>query len=295
MRRLFSFLFIAMFFAACEKNITIESQGAQPLLVVEAEIENGEPPTVVLSKSLDYFGKINPDILANSFVRGARVNISNGTVTEQLREYTIPLTNGYSFTFYSVAPTSSFEGALNKSYTLNIEAEGKQYNAVTTIPSITRRIDSLWWKPVPLTQGADTNWVAVMVKAFDKPGLGDYVRYFTKRNREEFLPGDPSVFDDDVIDGTTYEIQVARGQDRNAVSNDGDYKTFFRKGDTVVFKVCNIDKATYDFWRTMEFTYQSIGNPFASPVKVVSNIKGAPALGYFGGYGTQYRTLIIPK
>ena len=53
-------------------------------------------------------------------------------------------------------------------------------------------------------------------------------------------------------------------------------------------------KATYDFWRTMEFTYASVGNPFASPTKVMSNMQGG-ALGYFGGYASQYRTLIIPR
>jgi hypothetical protein len=44
----------------------------------------------------------------------------------------------------------------------------------------------------------------------------------------------------------------------------------------------------------MEYTYASVGNPFASPVKVLSNISNN-ALGYFGGYASQYRTIIIPR
>jgi hypothetical protein len=43
----------------------------------------------------------------------------------------------------------------------------------------------------------------------------------------------------------------------------------------------------------MEFSYASLGDPFSSPTKVLSNIKG-DALGYFGGYASQYRTIIIP-
>jgi hypothetical protein len=58
-------------------------------------------------------------------------------------------------------------------------------------------------------------------------------------------------------------------------------------------KFTNIDKATFDFWRTMEYSYSSIGNPFASPTTVQGNIKGA--LGYFGGYAAQYKRLIIPR
>jgi hypothetical protein len=44
----------------------------------------------------------------------------------------------------------------------------------------------------------------------------------------------------------------------------------------------------------MEFTYSSVGNPFSSPTKVIGNITGG-ALGYFGGYASQFITLIIPR
>ncbi len=67
------------------------------------------------------------------------------------------------------------------------------------------------------------------------------------------------------------KLQVERGVDRNEDLPE-DY-SFFDKGDTVTLKLCNIDKATFDFWRTMEFSYSSIGNPFSSPTKVMSNIK----------------------
>ena len=131
-----------------------------------------------------------------------------------------------------------------------------------------------------------------MVKATDPPGLGDYVRYFTKQNSDPFFPGLNSVFDDQVIDNSTYDIQVERGVDRNHSQPEG--YAFFDKGDTVTLKLSNIDKATYDFWRTMEFTYISVGNPFSSPTRVLSNISNG-GLGYFGGYASQYRTIIIPQ
>jgi hypothetical protein len=70
--------------------------------------------------------------------------------------------------------------------------------------------------------------------------------------------------------------------------------SFFRLGDTVTVKFTNIDKTTYDFWRTMEYSYSSIGNPFSSPTKVLGNIHGG-ALGYFGGYAVQYKSLVIAK
>lgn len=276
----------------CEKDITIDLISEEPKLVVEATIENGQPPVVVLTRSLDYYAVISPQQLANSFVRGAEVFISHGAQTHQLKEYSTQV-GGFNLIHYSIDSgnlSTAIIGQLNQQYTLRIVAGGKEYKATTTIPGLTKRIDSVWWKPAP--PQADPDQVIVMVKATDPPGFGDYMRYYTKRNSGPFLAPFAATLDDQFIDGTTYELPVEPGIDRNREITDRD--RFFVKGDTVTLKLSNIDKATYDFWRTMEFAYASVGNPFATPIKVQSNISGN-ALGYFGGYASQYRTLIIPQ
>lgn len=277
----------------CEKNIDIKLKTTEPELVVEATIENGQAPIVSLSKSLNYFSQISPSILENSFIHGAAVYISNGTLTHQLKEYKIPVSGSYNIYYYSIDSSNlstAFVGELNSKYSLRIDWDGNEYTATTTIPKITKKIDSLFWQQAPGNN--DSGKVALMVIATDPPGYGDYIRYFTKRNDEPFYPGLTSVFDDQIIDGTTYEVRIDRGVDRNA-SRPDDYM-FFNKGDTITLKLCNIDKATFDFWRTMEFSYTSVGNPFSSPTQVLSNINGN-ALGYFGGYAAQFRTIIVPK
>jgi hypothetical protein len=292
--RLLVFAIIVPFlFWSCERDIEIKLKQQEPKLVVEATIENGEPPMVILTSSLNYFSKISPELLAQSFVRGADVFISNGSKTHQLKEYAVPLGSGYNFFYYSIDSanlSTAFVGELNKTYSLRIATGGKEYTASTTIPGITKIIDSIWWKKAPAQ--TDTSKIVVMVRATDPPGFGDYIRYFTKRNHEPFLPPTNSAFDDLFVDGTTYELPVDPGVDRNNPPDDDE--KFFRRGDTLQFKLSNIDKVTFDFWRTMEFSYQSVGNPFSTPVKVLGNISGN-ALGYFGGYASQYRTLIIPK
>jgi hypothetical protein len=283
----------SLFFTSCEKGIDFKLENVNPKLVVEATIENDQAPVVYLSKSFAYFSEINPAIIAQGFVHNADVYVSNGITTHKLKEYTVPIGGGFNFYYYSIDSSNlstAFTGQLNKQYSLRIISEGKEYTATTKIPLITRRIDSLYWKPAPL--GNPVTKVSVMIKATDPTGFGDYIRYFTKRNKEPFYPGLNSVFDDQVIDGSTYEIQVDRGIERTGSAEEG--YSFFEKGDTVTLKLCNIDKATYDFWRTMEFTYVSVGNPFSSPTKVITNISGG-GLGYFGGYAAQYRTLIIPE
>ena len=124
------------------------------------------------------------------------------------------------------------------------------------------------------------------------PGGRDAERDWTRRNNEEFLPGAASVYDDLVIDGTSYELEVEPGINRSDAKDEDERA--FRRGDTVTLKLASIDKATYDFWRTMEYNYTSVGNPFSTPTKVLGNISNG-ALGYFGGYASQYKTVLIPR
>lgn len=278
----------------CEKSVTFKLEETDARLVVDATIENGQPPIVVLSKSMNYFSEINLDILLNSFVHGARITLSNGTKTHVLKEQSYKTNVGIEIFYYSIDSSvlsTAFTGEFNKSYALQIVSNGKTYTSATTIPALTKKIDSLWWTKVP--NHFDTSKVVLMTKVTDPSGYGNYIRYFTKTGKGPFLPGLNSVFDDQIIDGTTYEVEVERGVDKNDKIDFEEY-SFFSRGDTVTVKFCNIDKKTYDFWRTMEYSYASIGNPFSSPTKVLSNIEGG-ALGYFGGYAVQYSSLIIPR
>jgi hypothetical protein len=284
-------LILTLILASCEKAVTFDLDEVEPKLVVEATIENDQPPIVILSKSLKFFSDISPSILAASVVKNAEVYVSNGTLTHRLIRYSVPIGNDTLY-YYSSNPSdpTSFEGELNTQYSLRILVDGTEYTATTTIPNITKRIDSIFWKPAPGSNSAGK--AVIMVKVTDPPGYGDYVRYFTQRNSEPMYPAINSVFDDQIIDGTTYEVEAERGVDRNADLEEG--YTFFDRGDTVVFKLSNIDKATFEFWRTMEFSYASIGNPFSTPTRVLSNISNN-ALGYFGGYASQFRSIWIPR
>lgn len=248
---------------------------------------------MILSRSLNYFSKITPALLLGSFVKGAQISISDGTTTKSLKEFSLKSQANIDLSYYSMDSTGAdaYIGQLGKAYTLQINVDGVTYTASTTIPQRASTVDSLWWKKS--LNNPDVNKVLLKARVTDPPGYGNYIRYYTQVGKGPFLPGLNSVFDDQIIDGTAYEVSVDRGVDRNEEIDIETY-AFFNLGDTVSVKFCNIDRATYDFWRTMEFSYSSIGNPFSSPTKVLGNIQGG-ALGYFGGYATQFRTLIIRK
>lgn len=287
-------LLLAALLPGCEKSISFTPDDATPSLVVEATIENGEAPTVILTTSLSYFSKISPEILAGSFVHNAEVTMSNGSKTHRLKEYEVPIGGGISVYYYSIDSSSlatSFEGETSTDYTLRIVSATREYQARTRIPALAKKIDSLWWKNAPNPE--DSAKAVIMATTTDPPGLGNYIRYYTRVDDGLFFPGLNSVFDDQIVDGKTYSLQVDRGVDRNEEFDFEEY-AFFDKGDTVTLKLANIDKATFDFWRTMEYSYSSIGNPFSSPTKVLGNISGG-ALGYFGGYASDFKTIVIPR
>jgi Domain of unknown function (DUF4249) len=283
-------------FIACEKKVDFDLKESSTLLTVDASIESNDAPVVILTKSLNYFSKVSADVIANSLVKDAEVFISDGTKTHQLKRYdiTIPGAN-VDFSFYSsdpASPTTIITGEFGKTYSLRIIWQGKEYTSTTTIPLLTKKIDSIWTVRPPNTPDTSKRMV-VRARVTDPPGFGNYIRYFTKVNSEPFNPGLNSVFDDALVNNSTYIVDVDKGVDRNT-DIDFDNYGFFAKGDTVTVRFSNIDKATYDFWRTVEFSYQSIGNPFSSPTKILGNISNG-ALGYFGGYANQFKTVIIPK
>ena len=283
-------LFAVIFLSACEKDVTLKLDDAVPLLVVDGQIEDGQPPIIVLTKSLGYFSKIDAQTLAGTFVRNAEVFISNGILTHKLKEYATPLAPGFTGYFYSndnLNPSTAFLGQLNKTYSLRVVAEGKEYTSTTFIPTNAITLDSIYTRPAPLNP--DTSKRTLQLKSTDPAGLGNYGRYFTKKNSGTFLPGENSVFDDQVIDGSTFTVQLPQGIDRNNPPKAD--SSFFKRGDTITLKYCNIPQSAYVFWSTWEFAFQGIGNPFSQPNKVLGNISNG-ALGAFCGYAVKYKTII---
>ena len=293
MKTLFIFCLIAPLLFSCEKSIPITIKSSSPKLVVDGNIENGKSPQIILTNTVAYFDGLNGSVLEKAFVHNAVVMVSNGVVTQQLKEYGYTIPGGFKVFVYqndSINNDTAFKGLLNTTYYLTVITAGKTYTATTKIPALAKTVDSLYWRPAPFL--GYPNDISLFAKFTDPQGLGNYTRYFVQKNNKQFLPGANSVFDDQLTDGTTYEQLVYPGEDRNAIAPFDIY--YFKRGDSITYKLCNIDKGTYHFWNSWEFAYQSLGNPFAQPNKVIGNISNG-ALGAFYGYAAMYKTLIVPQ
>lgn len=289
MRNLFILLLTLALLSSCEKNIDFNLKQQEPLLVVDGRIETGEYPIIFLSKSLGYFQTFSQQAILSSLVNDADVFITVGGTEQKMKLYNQVIAPGVSIPYYSSDTTlaNPIRGTAGTAYTMRIAQSGKSYTSTTNIPNLNASLDSAWVVRRP--NDPDTLSRNLFLRITDPPGKGNYVRYFTRVNSGQYLPGENSVFDDQIIDGTTFDVQLAPGINRNnPIKADSNY---FKKGDNISLKFCDIDKATYTFWNTWEFSYQSIGNPFAQPNKVIGNVSNG-ALGAFCGYAVRYYNFV---
>lgn len=286
----------AVLLLSCEKEVHIDMSSGQPQLVVNGQIDIGSNPTVVLTHSFGYFAKVDFTTLQNSFIHDAVVEVSDGSRSVRLREYEID--SGFARLYYYGVDTAdalarSFAGEAGKFYTLHIENDGKQYSSVAKIP---------WPKPVDSFAAVPPNAeipkaptaMQLVVWYSDPDTFGNAIRYFTRRNSEPFYPGPNSVYDDQVVNGTPHaQFYLQAGGPRNSIDPNDSAGYVFR-GDTVTLRWAAIDRGVFNFYSTLEYSVGTVGNPFSTPINVMTNISGG-ALGVWAGYASTYYTIVIPK
>ncbi len=301
------FVFLSLF--ACEKEFTPGGSDVASQIVVEGHIEAGENATntyVILTKSQSFFSEIAPSALSESFVRGAKVTVTDGTKTVELLEVcldslppAIRAQAAQQFGFNSDSLNINFciyldinnaiKGEEGKKYDLKIETKtGEILTATTTIP-LQVPLDSLFFIKPP---GEANDTLAQCKFVLNDPaGVRNYYRYFTKVNRQNFQAGRGSVADDGFIDGKKLRGTLTKAEPRGA---NFDPATFglFRLGDTMTVKWCSLDQDHFNFWNTLEFSANNQG-PFSSYTRIQHNIKGG--LGIWGGYAVTSYVKIVEK
>ncbi|MCO5233518.1 MAG: DUF4249 domain-containing protein [Chitinophagales bacterium] len=290
---------------SCEKEIDVKLPSPKDQIVVEGYIENDVPPYVFLTKNSAYFGDFDVNDLDKYFVKGAKIIVSSDSDSIELVEYSselinflpdeekmalaqffgLPLDSNFNIpkiSVYTVPLESSFVGEIGKNYQLRIEVDNKILTATTNIPNPVG-FSKLWTEPHPSSQYDSLVQLKGLIR--DPDTLGNFYRYFTRRNSEAFTKNYPSVLDDLMGNGKEFETQVPLGYNRFS-DEEIDFNTFgfWNKKDTCYVKLAMISRTHYDFWRTLENELSNQGSPFGSYTRIRSNIKGG--LGIWGGYGS---------
>ncbi len=298
-RPLLPILLFSILLLSCEKEVNVNLTSGEPQLVVNGQIELGQPPFIVLTRSIGYFTKVDLQTLQNSFIHDAVIKVSDGSREVTLREYNFDSSSGGTagrFYFYTLDvsdPASlSFSGEADKSYHLHIESEGRTYTSTTKIPN-PKGVDSVVAEPLKQAPANAPTAMQLVVYYTDPDTPGNAVRYFTKRNNEPYYPGFSSVFDDAIVNGardSRYPLLAGSPRGEGFTDSTG----FIFRGDTVTLKWAAIDRGVFNFYQTFEYAVGTVGNPFASPINVLTNIAGG-GLGIWAGYGSTYTTIIVPK
>jgi hypothetical protein len=301
-----------IFFLACEKDVTIDLPKGEPRLVVEGRIETGAAPLVILSKSTGFFSSTDAAAFEQSLVNDAEVFVQTGQQEVKLGTLCsdnpliapflpqvsaslgvpLELLQRIRFCIYTDL-TGSMTGKENTQYKLRINWASKTYSATTTIPPHIP-LDSCYFRESRSKPG-----LGVMRATLRDPETpGNYYRWYARRitRDQRFLRPMGSVFEDRFFNGETFWFEVTRpvAINSNEPEDIGREKYLYKNTDTVIVKFCTIDKGAFEFLRTFESEAANLGNPFAAPITVVSNIDNG-ATGVWAGYGVWTDTVYCNK
>lgn len=160
-------LSLGLWFLSCEEPYIPPTTEEDQQYVIEGYIEEGEgalPTYVMVTKSLPYLSTIGPEQLANIFVKNAHVTVNDGekTVTlvqlclnelpEELRKQAIELLGlNPDSTSFNICLYVDVLQQLNKKqggkYDLNVDIDGYNLSATTTIPQYVPLFDPHFEEP----------------------------------------------------------------------------------------------------------------------------------------------------
>ncbi|MBK8873196.1 MAG: DUF4249 domain-containing protein [Bacteroidetes bacterium] len=247
----------SLLFASCEKEIDLDLNSSSPQIVIEGNISDDPGPYIVkLSKTVNY-----SELNNYPPVTGALVIISDNTGTiDTLSETT---SGNYQ--------TNIITGTPGTTYTLKVVAEGKQFEAVSTMPSKVN-LDSVQFNLFS-DPGESENTYAVVPLYLDPIEFGNNYRF---------------MFSSHGINDKSYQVSndnIGNGNINQQPFFSDDVK--FYENDTVSVTMLCIDVNTYNYYYTLSQTTDSGPGGGATPSNPPNNIEGNYALGLFSAYTTQ--------
>ena len=233
--------FLLLILISCEDIITPELPTNDPILVVDAWLNNlNEQQKIILSSTQDYL-----DSTSSPSVSGAIVQVSDdqGNVFDFIES--VPGE-------YVWEPTilKNNLGDVGSSYTLNIQHDGKEIIAQSTM-NRTSTIDSINFVRGQFPEGSyyaefwsreeagigDAYWIKSYVNGIYQNGLDDIITCIDAGASSEGA----------VIDGIPFIPPIRRGITRFETDDDGDFISPFNEGDSLYVEILSVTYEAFDF------------------------------------------------
>tara|TARA_R110002051_G_scaffold290773_1_gene354387 strand:+ start:21517 stop:22344 length:828 start_codon:yes stop_codon:yes gene_type:complete len=259
-------------FTSCEEVIGLDLTNVASQVVIEGFVTDKQGPyTIQISKTVDFYE-------ANSFPlqENAVVRIFDDRGNDEILSETSP----------GMYETTSLQGERGATYTLEVALEGKVYTAISKMPEALIPLDSINTEFLEESIFNDEGYYA---SAFfnDIPDLDEYFRLQVLVNGEVYF------FIDEEDEGAKPEedINFWLTNDKFTDGNLQDYEFphTLKVGDTVHVTLANLDRSTFDYYRTLVDVIYGDG---VAPSNPISNMKDG-ALGYFGAFSVTANSLVV--
>lgn len=274
-------LIISIIFVGCQDSDFAETKMNTPI-VIEGVIEEGELPVVTVTRALDLSGEeINTD---NFVEKWSRVTINDITEDKSyILTGRIDTTRMVNFIFRH----EKLRGVAGHTYLLKVETEDETYLSTTMIregASLTRlKSESV---------AGDSLFTITAYISNLKPDC--YYKLVAKTDSDlQYCGTFRGVFKGEEYDEERGYV-VSRGIRSAYYDKDltEQFSHYFKKGERVSVKLCEIDKEIYDFWVQYDNTVSLSSNMFFTfQENLTGNIQGA--LGYWAGYSSSVNHIII--
>ncbi len=248
---------------SCERIIEFDLSESKEVVVIEAGITSNRGPfTVLVSKTSPYFGA-----KTNNLVSGAKVNVRAEKGNPRSFTETSP-------GVYKLDKIIAFPGFW---YVIDVEYDGVHYNARSFLNEIVPIMDLT----ISYFDGFGFFESGYKVNCFIRDPIEKENYYRIKY----YVNGNPV---DDTGEISLYTDKLFNGK----VVGLGQRSLVFSEDDTLTVELQTIDKATYEYFSTLESISGNVLEQSASPANPISNFNNG-ALGYFSAYSFDRKTLIL--
>lgn len=264
------FIILSLFLlTSCEKEIDLDLDNKAGNIVIEANITNQPGPYFVrITKSVAFTENNQYPAVTN-----AQVILSDNTGQTETLQY---VSDGKY-------KTTAFSGVVGRTYTLKIQAEGKEYTAQSTMPQEVS-FDGLTQDSFVF--GGTTTYTLLPVFT-DPQALGNrYLFNFTVNDKPKKTF---EVFSDNVNNGLPNQRPLFLPNDDGDDPDD----VLVVVGDTIHVEMQSIDNNIFSYYSAL-LQISGDGGPGGgvTPSNPPSNINNG-ALGYFSAHTVSKRSIVI--